>query len=171
VWVQDLAPIPPSRGQLIQLGDTLTVRVFGQDPMSAKAKVMPDGTVTLPLLGDVPVVNQRPADLARALEARLKPFVNAPSVTVTIEEAPVTVSVIGEVRTPSVVNLEDPPTLSQALARAGGLTEFADSSRIFVVRPNSADVQRIRFNYETLTRGDPRAVRFLLRSGDVVFAE
>jgi polysaccharide export outer membrane protein len=172
VWVQELPPIPPTRGALIQVGDTLIVKVFAQDQMSSTTKVAPDGTVTLPLVGAVSVVNQRPGDVAVGLEARLKPFINSPSVSVQIQEAPVTVSVMGEVHAPSVVSLDDPPTLSQALARAGGLTQFADESRIFVLRPTErGDVQRIRFTFDALAHGEPHAIRFQMRAGDVVVAE
>src|SRR5579885_1143060 len=63
----------------------------------SRAKVRNDGRIALPLLGDVEVRGKKPSALRAELEARLKEYIVAPSVTVNVEEiAPVTVSVLGE---------------------------------------------------------------------------
>ena len=77
----------------------------------------------------------------------------ATHVIVVIEESPTQVTVLGEVRTPGRRALESPATVLDALADAGGLTEFADDDRIFVLRRN----ERIRFTFDELSRGDGRA--------------
>jgi polysaccharide export outer membrane protein len=60
--------------------------------------------------------------------------------------------------------------LVQALAAAGGLTEYAHRDRIFVLRPGAPDV-RIRFRYDSIARSEGRAGAFRLRAGDSVIAE
>jgi polysaccharide export outer membrane protein len=60
--------------------------------------------------------------------------------------------------------------LLQLLAMAGGVTEFAHSDRIFVVRQSSSP-SRIRFRYQSLIHADGLATRFRLQSGDVVVVE
>jgi polysaccharide export outer membrane protein len=175
VWVQDLPPPPPSTARdddyLINTGDTVSVRVFEQEAMSGKVKVRHDGKVALPFLGDTEVRGKRPSDVAKELEAKLKEFIVSPKVTVNVDEfGPVTVAVLGEVAHPGSFPLEANAGVMQALATAGGMTEFADRDRIFVVRKNPS-LRRIRFTFDALTRADPRSVAFALQTGDVVVVE
>ena len=178
VWVQQM-PLDRFGGTLedrIGIDDLISIRVYAQEPMSARGRVRPDGTLSMPLLGEVPVAGKRPSELGRELEDQLKQrgFVVAPSVTVAIEEsAPLRVTFVGEVRRPGTLRLEGPVGVVQGIANAGGLTEFASGSRIFVVRmvPQGNQVQRIRFRYDDLVGGEPHAAAFRLRSGDVVVVE
>jgi polysaccharide export outer membrane protein len=172
VWVKDL----PSNGDFaneyfIAAGDVISVRVVNQDSMSTKARVRNDGRVALPLIGDVDVRGKKPSSVRAELEARFKEYIVAPSVTVNVEEvAPVTVSVIGEVSHPGVIQMDGSGGVAQALAAAGGLTDYASRDRIFVVRGGDNPV-RVRFTYGELAGGSSAAVRFMLRRGDVVVVE
>lgn len=176
VWVDKLPAAELSSPQpdyTIKPGDLLNIRVYGQEAMSTRARVRPDGKVFIPLVGDVVVSGRRPAELARDLEGRMKSFIVAPSVAVTAEEMqPVRVAVVGEVARPGSVDLEAGDGILRALAVSGGLTEFADEDCIFVLRaaPNQSP-QRIRFSYESLTRGVGKGTAFSLRTGDVVVVE
>jgi polysaccharide export outer membrane protein len=177
VWVAEV-PVERLGGPVedrIGVDDLIAIRVYAQEPMSARGHVRPDGTLSMPLLGEVPVAGKRPSELARELEEQLKTrgFAVAPSVSVAIEEtAPLRITFVGEVRRPGTIKLEGPVNVVQGIANAGGLTEFASGNRIFVVRnaPNNA-VQRIRFRYDDLVGGEPHATAFRLRSGDVVVVE
>jgi polysaccharide export outer membrane protein len=169
VWVHDLP-----QGQdvpTIGPGDVLDVQVYGDDKLSTKSRVLGDGTLPMPLLGSIAVAGKKPKEVATLLEGALAQYVKAPAVTVMIEESQVSVAVIGEVKTPGVIPLDSPATVLQALAKAGGLTEFADSSGIFVLRPTGDKVQRIRFEYADLINAEPSAVRFRLRAGDTLVVE
>ena len=157
----------PDRLEVIRPNDLVSVNVFGQEPMSVSEKVRSDGMLTIPLIGEYPVAMKRPADLAAELEQRMAPFVASPHVTVVIQASPVRVTVIGETGS-SLQQLEWPLIrLVDALAAAGGLTEFADRSAIFVLRGRD----RIRFDYEDITRGAPFAKDFVMQTGDVVVVE
>ena len=178
VWVQQM-PLDRFGGPMedrIGVDDLISIRVYAQEPMSARGHVRPDGTLTMPLLGEVPVAGKRPSELSREIEEQLKQrgFVVAPSVSVSIEEsAPLRITFVGEVRRPGTIKLEGPIGVVQGIANAGGLTEFASGNRIFVVRtgPPNNQVQRIRFRYDDLVSGEPHATAFRLRSGDVVVVE
>jgi polysaccharide export outer membrane protein len=147
------------------------VRVVNQEGMSTRARVRTDGRIALPLLGDIEVRGKRVASLRSELEARYKEFIVAPSVTINIEEtAPVLVSVLGEVSRPGVIQMDPSGGLAQALAGAGGLTDYASRDRIFVVRGGDKPM-RVRFTFDELTGGDATAGRFTLRRGDVVVVE
>ncbi len=174
VWAKDLptAAVSPHE-YLIGAGDLISIRVVNQDSVSTHARVRTDGRIALPLLGDVEVRGKTPSSLRAELEARLKEYIVAPSVTVNVEEvAPVMVSVLGEVAHPGVVKLDPNASVAEALASAGGLTDYANRDRIFVVRRESkADPLRVRFTFDGLEGSDPAAIRFGLRRGDVVVVE
>lgn len=176
VWVDEVSSAELGEAAagdyLIATGDLLAVRVYEQDAVSTRGRVRPDGKISVPLAGEVRALRRRPAELAREIEALLKPFVRAPTVSVIVEEIqPVRVSVLGEVARPGVFVLDPGAGVLQALASAGGTTEFAARDRIFVVRRMSGGAPiRIRFSLAKLT-GDSRAAGFMLTQGDVVMVE
>jgi polysaccharide export outer membrane protein len=173
VWVQDLAREPnASPGDyLINVADTVSVKVLNNEAMSTRAKVRSDGRIAVPILGEIDARGKRPSALRAELEARLKEYLNTPSVTVNVEEfAPMTISVLGEVPRPGTFNVDPSATVAQVLANAGGLTEYADRDRIFVVRTQPTR-QRVRFTWEAISRGDLPTTGFALRPGDIVVVE
>lgn len=169
VWVNDLPAVSASPDEYrIRAGDLVSIIVFQQDAMSARARVRSDGKLAFPILGDIVVRGLRPADVKGQLEARLKEYVLTPHVTVSIEETqPIEVSVLGEVARPGIFTLKANATLAQALASAGGMTDFANRDRVFVIRPP----KRIRFTYEGIVRGEGRSATFVLEPGDLIVVE
>jgi polysaccharide export outer membrane protein len=166
--------MPPggeTKRTVIGPGDVIEVRVGGDDKVTTRGRVLPDGTFVLPLLGSVAVAGQRPEEASSLLNERLKRYVNVPDVTVIIQESQVSVAVLGEVKTPGMLDLWAPATVLQALAKAGGMTEFADSSGIYLLRRVGKTTQRIRFTYAALVGGEPVATGFQLKTGDVLVVE
>ena len=159
---------------LIQAGDQLSVRVWGQDSMSARARVRPDGRISLPFLDDVQASGLTPSALGKRIQVQLKEFVVNPVVTVSLEDLrTISVSVIGEVVRPGQFQFEQGAGVLPALAAAGGMTAFADKDGIYVVRQKKAggDPVRIRFTYQSLTGAQGRASTFRLQGGDVIVVE
>jgi polysaccharide export outer membrane protein len=155
----------------IGIGDGLNISVYQQPDLSFTGKARRDGKVALPLVGEIMVVGKHPSALAHELEGRLKQFVVSPRVTVNVElSQPVTVSTMGEVAHVGTITLEPPAGLIQALSQAGGLTDYASDSRIFVLR-QFPTFQRIRFTYEAILHNEDGAATFPLRSGDVIVCE
>jgi polysaccharide biosynthesis/export protein len=175
VWARDLPRAfvagRASSDYLINDGDAVTIKVFNQEALSTHAKVRSDGRLAMPVLGDIEVRGKRPSALKGELEARLKDYVNAPSVTVSIDEfQPIVVSVLGEVTHPGAFPLDPRATIGQVLASAGGLTDYASRDRIFLVR-GAPQALRARFTYADIAQGEPASVGFVLRSGDLVVVE
>lgn len=176
VWVDDLpaAPRAPAHNYVIQVGDTIGIRVWNQDSISTRVKVRPDGKVSVPFVNDIEAAGSTPSDLAARIQARLQDYIVSPVVTVVLEDArPMTVAVIGEVSRPGNYQVDAGAGVLQALATAGGMTPFADRDRIMVIRekPDGSGVQRIRFTYSALTTVQGRAATFRLHAGDVVVVE
>jgi len=174
VWaddVKELARPEVERDYVIGIGDALYVQVWEQEKMSAHVRVRSDGQVSLPFLNDVPAAGITPVSLARDLEGRLKQFVVTPQVTVAVDDArPLSVSVLGQVGEPGLHNLLSGAGVAQALAAAGGLSDFAKKDRIFVLRANST-APRIRMTYDAITAGLGNAGKLRLYTGDIVVVE
>ena len=171
VWVSEV-PRETSAGNdyVIAQGDTVSVRVFGQDNLTTRAKVRSDGKIAVPFLGDVDVGGKTPAGMSRDLEARYKDYMVSPKVTVSVDETQATaVSVVGEVTHPGSFPVDAQTGVLQALALAGGLTEYASRDAIYVLRKSPH--QRVRFTYAALIHGDEPSTAFRLRTGDIVVVE
>ena len=171
VWIDNLAPARAAAEYVIEPGDLVSVRVFGQDNMSVRARVRIDGKLAVPFLGDVEVAGKTPAAVSKDLAARFKEYVNSPNVTTTVEEQQATsVSVLGEVQKPGIYTLDTSSVgVLSALAAAGGLTDYASKDSIYVVR--RAAPSRVRFSFSSLGSGEGRAAAFRLHAGDIVIVE
>ncbi|MGO9831196.1 MAG: polysaccharide biosynthesis/export family protein [Myxococcaceae bacterium] len=173
VWVKDYPEPPPvpDNGIVLVPGDIITIRVYNEPNMSTKTRVRNDGKVSLPFLNDVDAAGLTPVKLATSLQKRLKEYLNAPNVTVSLDEPrPYTIPVTGEVNKPGIFLLDPGAGLLAAIAAGGGLSPFASTDRIFVIRQLPAPA-RIRFSYKDLRDGDPKSVSFQLRQGDAVVVE
>ncbi len=170
-WVDELPGTETNGGGfVIRDTDTVSVRVFNQEALSTKERVRPDGKITVPLAGEVMARGKKPAELAKELELKLKSVVVAPVVTVSVEQsAQIAISVIGEVKNPGAYNIEPGSSLLVVLANAGGLSDYASTDRIFVVRKGLD--RRVRFRFSDLREGDKRSLAFVLLAGDVVVVE
>jgi polysaccharide export outer membrane protein len=173
VWVHQYRdPLPASNGgYVLAAGDVISVRVFGQEAMSAHGKIRSDGKISLPFLNDVQAEGYTPTVLASQLEARLKDYMNKPVVTVSVDEQRVMkIPVVGDVSHQGTLDLPPDAGVLTALAAAGGLLEIAHRDRIFVIRTESKPV-RIRFVWNELQHAEGAAGAFRLRPGDQIVVE
>jgi polysaccharide export outer membrane protein len=171
VWVDAVPASASTSGDVtVADGDTVNVRVFNQEPLSTREKVRSDGKIALPVVGEIMARGKRPMQLAAEIQDKLKSVVVAPSVTVIVEQsAELKVSVVGEVKNSGVFQLEPGANVLHALAAAGGLSDYADGDKVFVVR--KALPQRVRFRFADLRSADAKSVGFTLQPGDVVVVE
>jgi polysaccharide export outer membrane protein len=171
VWFNAVPPEALSSEYLINVGDIVSIRVLNHDEMTTRVRVRADGRLALPIIGEVEARGRRPSALRSELEARLKDYIVAPSVTLNIDETqPAHFVVIGEVSHTGMFPLEPTTRLADALALSGGITEYASRDRIFVVRMSPMRL-RIRFTYEAVLRDDGHAAAFRLHPDDVVVVE
>jgi polysaccharide export outer membrane protein len=175
VWVseyRDPRPAATATSYVLGAGDSIQVRVYNQEGMSAKARVRTDGKISLPFLNDVQAEGYTPNVLAEQLETRLKDYVNKPVVTVSVEEQRhIPIAVVGEVAKQGIIDIPADSGLLQALATAGGLTDMAHNDRIFVIRYEGGQASRIRFDYKKLLHAIPPASNFRIRFGDQIVVE
>jgi len=162
----------PAGGEyVIGVGDVITVSVYDQANLTTKGKIRSDGKIAVPFAGEVAMAGRRPSEVSRELEGKLKEFIVSPRVTINIDESrPTTVTFVGEVSKQGQVQLDQSTGLLQALAQAGGPSQFANKSRIFILR-QFPQFRRIRFTYTALIHNEAGAATFPLRNGDVIVVE
>src|SRR4029079_4263394 len=129
----------------------------------------PDGRISLPLLNDVEAAGLTPMELRDVLLKRLAEYVAAPEVSVIVTEVnSFRISVLGEVAKPGRFELKSAVRLVDALAMAGGLTQYASRSNIVVLRPGGHGLEAHRFDYDKLRAADARSLNFFLQPDDVL---
>jgi polysaccharide export outer membrane protein len=150
----------------IGIEDVLDISVWNVAELQKTVPVRPDGKVSLPLVNDIVAAGLTPMELRKILTEKIGAYVQNPDVSVVVREIrSLKVSVMGQVRSPGRYDLKGPSTVIDALALAGGFTEFAARRRITILRPTGAAVQRVAFNYEAAVS---KGKNVLLKPGDIV---
>jgi polysaccharide biosynthesis/export protein len=172
VWAEDFVDTPPApETYRVVEADQLRVSVWSQQQLSGDYTVRNDGSITIPLVGDVAVRGLALPGVAEMLTRKLDGLVVDPKVAVALVNVrPSVVSVLGEVKTPGQYPLDPRATVLEVLAKAGGLTPFADPDSIYVIRRDAGSV-RVRFSMERMTRQPVAVSTFRLCDGDVVVVE
>ena len=151
--------------------DLLDIAVWNNTAVSRTVPVRPDGKISLPLIDDVQAAGLTPMQLKEVLTKKLSKYMASPEVAVIVREVhSFTVSVMGEVRKAGRYELKNRATVFDAIALAGGFTEFASRSSVTILRHDGTKLTRIPFDYKKGVAADGRQEILLLRPGDVVVA-
>jgi polysaccharide export outer membrane protein len=166
-----VAPTSPVPLQEYRIGpeDVLDISVWRNAELTRTVAVRPDGRISVPLLNDVEAANLTPMELRAILAKGYAEFVNEAEVSVIVREIhSFKVTVVGMVRTPGRFELRSQATALDALALAGGLSEFAKRDRIVVFRNNGRGVQRFGLNYAGFVDSGVEE-NFVVRPNDIIF--
>ena len=163
---------PPADAEYqIGIEDLLHISVWGEADLAMSVIVRPDGKVTFPLVNDIRVAGLTPNQVRKTITERLATFVVEPHVTVMVQEIrSFRVYILGEVVNQGALLFSRPTRLLQALAAAGGFTEFS-KREIVVLRQSGQMEKRIGVNYKRLISGDPSAENLLLQPGDTLLVD
>jgi polysaccharide export outer membrane protein len=147
-------------------GDKLRIEVYKDTQLSQALQVRPDGKITLPLIGDVVAEGRTATELRDSLAASLKEYNNSPVTVIVVETVPPMFYVMGEVKSPGTLPLKGQISAVQALAMAGGFTDFAKKNDIVIQRKGPTGVTSVKFNYNDAVKG--RAPMLYLQPGDTI---
>lgn len=163
--------IAADRSDIYQLrqGDSILISVWREDTLQRQVIVLPDGSVTFPLIGRVEVVGLSTPEVEQRLTTKLKEYFPEPIVTVVIvgidgNRAYVT----GKVIRPGPLILTGPITVLQAISLVGGFDKFADENDIKVIRTISDSQEVIRVNYKDIISGRNMSTNIFLKAGDTL---
>ena len=164
---------PEDGGYKLGVGDVIEVEAYQEEEISGKFTVSATGAVTFPLLGSVVVAGKTPAEVADFLESLLEKdyYVDVQLKVDVAVFASQPVTLLGEVQNPGTYYLEGRMTLTELLAKAGGL------------RPSAGPVLELRRTARVEGEGAPPPMDFptaklltgevgrdvVLQAGDVLF--
>ena len=148
--------------------DVLSITVWKQPSLSGSLLVRPDGMVSLPLVGDVQAAGLTPPQLAHEVTARLMKYIQDPNVSVVVTAIhSKMIYMIGEVAKTGPVEMTPDMTLLEAISSAGGLTEFANKKKMYLLRDVGGKRQKIRLHYKEALEGN-QTYDLPLEAGDTI---
>jgi polysaccharide export outer membrane protein len=150
-------------------GDVLQITVWKEDGLDREIIVLQDGTITFPLIGTLQVQGLTPSRVQSTIKSKLKTLIPEASVTVMVK-APLghTVSVLGQVGKPGEIVMARHMGVMEALSQVGGLTPYANTSRIVILRYIDGKKTSLRFPYDDIAQGRHLETDIDLKPGDVV---
>jgi len=148
--------------------DTLLVSVWKEPDLTVTVPVRSDGMISVPLVDDVPAAGLTPMQLTTVLTEKLRKYLAAPRVTVIVTQIKTQrIYVLGEVLHTGPISLLPRMTVLQAIATAG-LNQFANTKRIYLLRMDNGQQQKIAFNYREVVKGGDLAQNIPLKPGDTI---
>ena len=152
--------------------DTVSVKIFRMPDLSGDYQVDLTGQISMPLIGEVRVVDLTTAQLDDALTKKFgEKYLENPDISVGIKEsARRNITVDGAVKNAGAYPAAGgQTTLMQAVALAGGVTEDANARRIAVFRTIGGQRQAAAFDLVSIRRGevtDPK-----IYPGDIIVVD
>lgn len=117
-------------------GDTISVKVYGEDDLGVEAELTDAGTFVHPLLGEVKAVGKTIGELTAAMTKEVKNhYVVDPKISVNIVQYR-KYYVNGEVKSPGAYPYEPGLTVYKAISVAGGFTQRASRTSISLISDN-----------------------------------
>ncbi len=167
----DVPPQPATVDPEYTIGaqDMLSISVWKEPDLSSNSVlVRGDGKVSLPLLNDVQAAGMTPMQLTADITKRLKQYIEDPRVTIIVTQMnSQRVYVLGQVGHPGPLPMLPEMTVLQALSSAGGLGQFANGKKIYVLRSEKGQQLRFPFNYNEAVKGKGPSP-LILKPGDTV---
>jgi polysaccharide export outer membrane protein len=157
-----------SDSYVIGASDVLTVTVWNQPTLSGTILVRPDGMITVALIGDVQASGITPLQLANQIASKLKKYYTDPNVSVVISQIhSKLVYLLGEVEKRGPVDMTPGMTLLNAIASAGGLTDYANTKKMYILRGEAGKQQKIPVRYKDALKGISEC-NLILEPGDTI---
>ena len=164
------APGPggPMDSYVIGPSDVLMITVWKEPTLSGTILVRPDGMISLALLGDVQASGMTPLQLSDQVATKLKKYIQDPNVSVVVSQIhSKVVYLLGEVTKPGPVEMSPGMTLLEAVASAGGVTDFANQKKVYILRKENGAQQKIPVNYKVALKGNGD-LNVVLKPGDTI---
>jgi polysaccharide export outer membrane protein len=165
-------PDPRRSEYVIGVSDALTIHVWNNPEVSRDVTVRPDGTITLPLIGDLVAAGRKPSQLREEIATQLGKFVRGEAAVVTVSVAVVNsyrFTVSGNVERPGVFTSQRYVTVLEAVQLAGGPNRFASPRKTTLMRRDAAGKLRvIPIDYTKVLDGTQPDANLALFAGDQI---
>ena len=159
-----------SQDYLVGPGDVLSITVYDNDDLKTKVRVSSNGTIVMPLLGQVNVNKLSISAITEKLTRLLASgYIVNPQVNVFVDEfRSKKVVILGNVRNPGLIELSGPTTFLELISKAGGFDKDAgDSATIKRKKEGKDDV--IVINLVNLVKGGDMSQNIQINDEDTVY--
>ena len=154
---------------LIGAGDLIEIVVWKNPEVSGEFRIRPDGKFSMPLVGDILAEGMTTDLVSMQVEKKLKLFIDAPFISTIVRDTSSNrIYILGEVARPGAYPIDSSLSVLQALAMAGGLTEFADRNKLLLVRGTGKDQEKMTINYTGILKGSADEDNVVLKRGDTL---
>ena len=154
---------------LMRQGDSVMISVWREDALQKQVIVLPDGSITFPLVGRIEVAGLSTPEVERRITTKLKEFIPEPVVTVVIAGIEGNRAyVMGKVNSPGSLIINGPLTVLQAISVMGGFDKFADESGIKVIRAKGDHQEVFPVHYKDIISGRDMSSNIQLKAGDTI---
>jgi polysaccharide export outer membrane protein len=167
---------PRNKEIVLGVGDVVGINVWGEGNagLNTEATIRPDGTITMPLVGDLRAAGTTPSELKATIRTKLADFIKLQGTEITVAVKAwrsYRFTVQGEVMKTGVYTSEEYVTVADALALAGGPTRFAKRSQITLMRrnPGTNQIERIPLDYELVASGKRPDMNIFILPGDTIY--
>jgi polysaccharide export outer membrane protein len=168
-------PDPRTAEVVLGVGDTVSVNVWENKDFNTEATIRPDGSITMPLIGDVKAVGETPSSLKARIKTRLQDYVKlgtSNEITVAVRSwKSYRFTVQGEVTHAGVFSADQYITVADAFALAGGPSKFAKRNEVTLLRRDrkSGEVRKIPLDYDAIASGKRQDMNIYVMSGDTIW--
>jgi polysaccharide export outer membrane protein len=166
-------PNPQRDEYVIGAADALRITVWKNNELNTEIEVRPDGTITMPLVGDIHAAGMTPTQLKNEIAKRLQNFIREEGAYVTVAVTNVNsyrFTVSGNVTLPGMFSSRQYVTVVEAIALAGGPNRFASPSEMVLIRKDeSGRVRRIPIDYEAIMAGRAPEQNLIMLRGDTLY--
>lgn len=158
----------------IVTGDLLSINIYPATEFSRDVVVSPDGSIDLPLIGNIKVSNFTVSEAEKILTERLSKYISNPKVTISIKMfSSYKVAIIGGIQRSGYYQYWENMNILELIAQAGGLAEYADTKNIKVyrkVRDQKGNLRDLVINVsiDDFFKTKPENV-LTLEPGDIVY--
>jgi polysaccharide export outer membrane protein len=156
-------------GYIVKPGDVLEISVWKEPDLQRQVLVRPDGAFSFPLVGQVDARGKTVMELNKIVSDRLSKFIADAVVTISVQQINGNkIYVLGQVNKPGEFIVNPSVNVMQALSMAGGMTPFAASNDIIVLRGQGREQVATPFRYADVVRGRNLNQNIELIAGDIV---
>jgi polysaccharide export outer membrane protein len=166
-------PDPRKQEYILGPSDVLHITVWHNPDLSGDSIVRPDGTITLPLVGDLRAAGRTPGQVRAEITQRLSTFIKDEAAIVTVAVAAINsyrFIVGGNVEHPGTYNANHYVTVSEAMTLAGGPNKFSTPEETVIIRytPDKG-TRRIPIDFPSILNGMHPEADLPLLAGDTVY--
>lgn len=162
-----------------EASSTVTSEAGGADFIRGRGQgieVRIDGRISLLHIGDVYIVGMTLTQAADYLKKLYSYIFKEPSLTVTLVQSnSLQYTVMGQITNPGLFHLDFPIAIVEAIAKAGGFTEWANKEITVIRKPaketNETEAAKsFQFDYDDFLKGKNIEDNIMIKPGDIIVA-